>query len=324
MASIISASTTSGTALNMSADTTGVLQLATGATPTTAVTIDASQNVGIGTSSFAFSAAGRGDLEIAGSSTALVGLKGGSNQAYVYNDGTSVYVANNSASGNIVFQPANYTERMRIDSSGNLLMGTTSGGSGKLRVSATGDAFPTSYTSPSAGYFFSANSADTTCVEIYQGRYNKAGLALSANNSGTVTQVEFFQTGSSRGSISTNNSTTAYNTSSDYRLKENILPMTGALAIVQALKPVTYTWKQDGSDGQGFIAHELAEIVPDAVTGEKDAVETYTDEEGNEQTKIKPQGVDTSFLVATLTAAIQEQQTIINDLKARVTALEAK
>jgi len=91
--------------------------------------------------------------------------------------------------------------------------------------------------------------------------------------------------------------------------------MTGALAKVALLKPVTYTWKVDGSDGEGFIAHELQEVKPDCVTGTKDEV----DAEGNP----KYQGVDTSFLVATLTAAIQEQQTIINDLKARVTALEA-
>jgi hypothetical protein len=92
--------------------------------------------------------------------------------------------------------------------------------------------------------------------------------------------------------------------------------MTGALAIVSALKPVTYTWKADGSDGQGFIAHELQEVCPDAVVGEKDAV----DSEGN----IKPQGIDTSFLVATLTAALQEQQAIITDLKSRIEALENK
>jgi hypothetical protein len=92
--------------------------------------------------------------------------------------------------------------------------------------------------------------------------------------------------------------------------------MTGALDVVSALKPVTYTWKVDGSEGQGFIAHELQEVVPDCVSGEKDAVDT----EGNPQY----QGIDTSFLVATLTAAIQEQQTIINDLKARVETLETK
>ena len=83
--------------------------------------------------------------------------------------------------------------------------------------------------------------------------------------------------------------------------------MTGALAKIAALKPVTYTWKVNGSAGQGFIAHELQEIVPDCVTGAKDAV----DENGN----VLPQGVDTSFLVATLVAAIQELKNEIDILK---------
>jgi hypothetical protein len=118
------------------------------------------------------------------------------------------------------------------------------------------------------------------------------------------------------GSISCTTSATAYNTSSDYRLKENIEPMTGALFKVAQLKPVTYKWKIDGSEGQGFIAHELAEVVPDCVSGEKDAV----DEDG----KPKYQGVDTSFLVATLVSAIQEQQALIESLTTRLTALENK
>ena len=92
--------------------------------------------------------------------------------------------------------------------------------------------------------------------------------------------------------------------------------MVGALAKVQQLKPCTYTWKVDGSIGQGFIAHELAEVVAGCVTGEKDAV--------NEDGSIKPQGIDTSFLVATLTAAIQEQQTLIENLTTRLNALEGK
>jgi hypothetical protein len=124
------------------------------------------------------------------------------------------------------------------------------------------------------------------------------------------------------GVIQTNGSGTSYVTSSDYRLKENVAPMTGALAKVALLKPCTYTWKIDGSDGQGFIAHELQAVVPDAVTGKKDAVETYIDEDGNEQTRIKPQGVDTSFLVATLTAAIQELKAELDATKAEVAALK--
>ena len=97
--------------------------------------------------------------------------------------------------------------------------------------------------------------------------------------------------------------------------------MTGALATVSQLNPVTYNWKADGSSGQGFIAHELQAVVPDAVTGEKDAV--------NPDGSIKAQGIDTSFLVATLTAAIQElaaasveQQALITQLQADVAALK--
>jgi hypothetical protein len=75
-------------------------------------------------------------------------------------------------------------------------------------------------------------------------------------------------------------------------------------------------WRCNGTDGQGFIAHELQEVCPEAVNGEKDAV----DAEGNPVY----QGIDTSFLVATLTAAIQEQQALITDLTTRLAALEAK
>ena len=90
--------------------------------------------------------------------------------------------------------------------------------------------------------------------------------------------------------------------------------MTGALAKVQALKPVTYTWKTDGSEGQGFIAHELQEVVPEAVTREKDAV----DADGNPLY----QGIDTSFLVATLTAAIKELKSELDSVKAELANLK--
>jgi hypothetical protein len=124
--------------------------------------------------------------------------------------------------------------------------------------------------------------------------------------------IDFRTTGTSKGRISWDNSNTSYGTTSDYRLKENVQPMTGALAKIALLKPCTYTWKDGGKQGQGFIAHELGEVVPECVMGEKDAV----DENG----EIKPQGIDTSFLVATLTAALQEQQAIIESLKARLDA----
>lgn len=165
------------------------------------------------------------------------------------------------------------------DASGNVILGSTAQfGSGKLSI------------------FYTPGT--TTGVSF-----------LPTTDASTPTPCNFLNAaGTSVGTIVTSASATAYNTSSDYRLKQDIAPMTGALAKVAALKPVTYKWKVDGSDGQGFIAHELDEVVSGCVTGEKDAV----DADGNP----KYQGIDTSFLVATLTAAIQE-------LTARVAALEA-
>jgi hypothetical protein len=110
------------------------------------------------------------------------------------------------------------------------------------------------------------------------------------------------------GYVFCNSTGTSYVTSSDYRLKENVVPMTGALATVAKLNPVTYKWKTNGSSGQGFLAHELQAVVPEAVTGKKDDV----DKDG----KPKYQGIDTSFLVATLTAAIQELKAEFDEYKA--------
>ena len=170
-----------------------------------------------------------------------------------------------------------FNEAMRITTGGNVLIGTT-----------TVDGTPGISIDPNATY----------------------GTTIYSNSpyNGTRNAQYWAYNGSVVGYIQTSTSSTSYVTSSDYRLKEDIAPMTGALVKVSALKPCTYKWKLDGSDGQGFIAHELQEIVPDCVTGEKDAV----DEDGKPQY----QGIDTSFLVATLVAAIQE-------LKAEVDALKA-
>jgi hypothetical protein len=131
------------------------------------------------------------------------------------------------------------------------------------------------------------------------------------NTVSTTTSNAFYciKNGVEVGRIICSSSATTFATTSDYRLKENVAPMTGALEKITALKPCTYTWKVDGSAGQGFIAHELQAVVPDCVAGEKDAI----DKDGKPQY----QGVDTSFLVATLVAAIQE-------LTARLEVLENK
>ena len=214
------------------------------------------------------------------------------------------YTAPSGTAGNAI----SFTQAMTLDASGNLLVGLTSGVGGNP---------------PGTGFIFERNG----------------NIKVRTNGDNSFFQF-FSSSGSQVGGITTNGTTTSYNTSSDYRLKNTIAPMTGALAKVAALKPCTYKWNADGSDGEGFIAHELAEVVPQCVTGEKDAtrVEQYEvtpavlDNNGQvvtpavmgERTVPVYQGIDTSFLVATLTAAIQEQQAIITDLTARIVALEAK
>jgi len=185
---------------------------------------------------------------------------------------------------------------MRIDSSGNLLVGTTSQDPG--------------YGNTNTG----VQIGGTNLVSTFSRSQTDFVIVSNQNtvDGSSYYQMQFRVSNVSKGSIISTSSATAYNTTSDYRLKENIAPMTGALAKVAQLKPVTYKWKVDGSNGQGFIAHELAEVVPDCVTGEKDATDINS----------KPihQGIDVSFLVATLTAAIQEQQAMITSLKARLDA----
>jgi hypothetical protein len=119
------------------------------------------------------------------------------------------------------------------------------------------------------------------------------------------------------GQIRASTSVVAYQTTSDYRLKQDIQPMIGGLEKVKQLKPCTYVWKRTGMSGHGFIAHEVQEIVDDVVSGTKDEV----DENGNPVY----QGIDPSKLVATLTSAIKElnilveaQQVEINNLKNRL------
>jgi len=120
--------------------------------------------------------------------------------------------------------------------------------------------------------------------------------------------------GNTRGEIYYNGSQLVYATSSDYRLKENVQPLLGGIELVNRLRPVTYQWIENQNHDIGFIAHEVQEVFPNAVGGDKDAV----DENG----KILPQTYDPSKLVPLLTAALQEALAEIESLKARVNALE--
>jgi hypothetical protein len=276
---------------------------------TQAMTLDASGNLGIGTSSPSAALS----IERA-SDSAEIKLKqtgAGGRDYRIASTGASY----GSAGHLVVYDATAGAERARIDSSGNLLVGST--------------------------------SALSTSKLWLQGDFvTNNGIGFrSTPATGTAYFNYFVYNASAVGSISSTGSSTSYTTTSDYRLKNTVAPMTGALDKVALLKPVTYKWNADGSDGQGFIAHELAEVEPGCVTGEKDATETRTvetspaipavlDAEGvetspavaavtEEQVFPKYQGIDTSFLVATLAAAIQEQQVLIKDLTARLAALEA-
>jgi len=131
--------------------------------------------------------------------------------------------------------------------------------------------------------------------------------------------ITFRNAGTQIGSIiADSSSSTSYATSSDYRLKENVDYSWDATTRLKQLKPARFNWIADSSNTlqDGFLAHEVSSIVPESVCGDKDATETYTDDNGDEQTRIKPQQIDLSKLVPLLVKTIQE-------LEARIAVLEA-
>ena len=174
------------------------------------------------------------------------------------------------------------TERMRISSNGDVCIGALVP-SGKLHLSFD--------PSVSHGIRFSHSSSTYT---------NSA--CIFANNSGVTV-----------GSIQANGTATSYNTSSDYRLKENVTAVTDGITRLQQLKPSRFNFiAASGHTIDGFIAHEVQSVVPEAVTGAKDAVDADGDP--------VYQGIDQSKLVPLLTAALQEAVAKIEALEARLTA----
>ena len=187
----------------------------------------------------------------------------------------------------------NDSEAMRIDNNGQLLINTTSTVSNDSVLQVVGNS--------------------NTTVSTYKVHTN-GNIALLFRNAA----------GDSKGSIVINADSTAYNTTSDYRLKENVDYTFDATTRLKQLKPARFNWISDETNTllDGFIAHEVSSVVPEAISGEKDATETYTDENGDEQTRINPQGIDQSKLVPLLTKALQEAITKIETLEARVQTLE--
>jgi hypothetical protein len=249
------------------------------------------------------------------------------------------------------YDDVNNVSRMVIDSSGNVnitsnwlqLFGNntlfSSSGAGGLIIQSPSGADTTIFrTSSTTERFRIASNARLTINGSatanahgnFVGEVGAAFRALSFEN--TVG-------GGECGTVTTTASTTSYNTTSDYRLKENVVPMTGSIDRVKALKPSRFNFIVDADKTvDGFLAHEAQEVVPECVTGTKDAMrdEEYEvtpavlDDDGNVVTEAvmgtrsvpEMQGIDQSKLVPLLTAALQEAITKIEDLTTRLETLE--
>ena len=270
----------------------------------TAITIDSSERVGIGEASPAaslhISTGASTTTEIRLTSNNTGSGSGDRGRIAVHssrNDGTAYEAGRidiDRSSGtedkaHILFSTndgSGVAERIRIDSSGRLLLRKTSG-------VTTG-----------------------SCVEME--RDMQSGVAIEINDtdsSGTNNAIHFRRGGSVVGKITIGDSSTGYVTSSDYRLKENVADMTGAIDRVKALAPKRFNFIVDADTTvDGFLAHEAQAVVPEAVTGTKDEVDADGD--------AIMQGIDQSKLVPLLTGALKEAVAKIEALEARVKTLE--
>ena len=270
----------------------------------TAITIDSSERVGIGETT-----PSDGLLVIKGDSddntTPSIRLKDGTDtrEAWITNTAGDLYLTTGGddntphtqlrmLNGNLMTFRTDNTEAMRINSNGAVGIGSTIN-THKLYVEGGGNGVHIKQTS-AGGYNLECNAQD---------------------NSGTYYFVNFLKNGAGISNITSNGSTISYNTGSDHRLKENVNYDFDATTRLKQLKPARFNFiEYPDRTVDGFVAHEVSSIVPEAITGEKDAV----DENGNPIY----QGIDQSKLVPVLTKALQEAITKIEELETRIQTLE--
>ena len=258
--------------------------------------INSSGNVGIGTTSPTqkLEVSG-GNIQVDGFSR-KIGFKvsGNSNAGYLipYDGSGNTQLVNERSGGNLIFKSAN-TERMRIHSNGRLSLGTTSADA-KLNIETTANVEQP----------FAINDSSNTASQTHRIAFRTGGTEV--------------------GTIKSTNSGTSFNTTSDYRLKENVTNVTDGITRVKQLAPKRFNFIVNPDiTVDGFLAHEAQAVVPEAVTGTHNEV----DDDGN----AVMQGIDQSKLVPLLTAALQEAiakietlETEMTSVKARLDALEAE
>lgn len=259
--------------------------------------IDTAGQVGIGTTTPSAILDVGGNAEINGALT-VQGSTGSlfltdtdvSATSRFFQTGSNLYASNQTTTGSTIFTTDDGKNRQRIRSNGDVSFYDTAGTTESFYWDASqlnlglGTSSPSHRVHAPSGNIFagspvtsfpavdtSGSGAGLLSAGVIAGVRDNYSLTLNRHTT-TGSVAQFYYSGSFKGSISVTGSATAYNTTSDYRLKENITPVQGAADIVKAMQPVTYTFKSDGSWHDGFLAHELQELHPRAVIGEKDAM----------------------------------------------------
>ena len=300
----------------------------------TAMTIDSSGNVGIGTSTV------NRKLEISGNNN------GGAKSNYIRITDTDTSATANNQQGGIEFYTSDSGNENVTASIENLYAGSgagseltfntapngSSGVSERMRIGSSGNITFGS---------FNASGGSVGVLFDIGGGTSETEIQTSVNGTATRTHYKFINNNGAVGTITTSGTSTAYNTSSDHRLKENVTDVTDGITRVKQLEPKRFNFIADADTTvDGFLAHQAQAVVPEAVTGTQDAMrdEEYEvtpavlDEDGNEVTpavmgtRSVPvyQGIDQSKLVPLLTAALKEAITKIETLETEMTSVKAR
>tara|TARA_R100000353_G_scaffold4368_1_gene6467 strand:- start:909 stop:2066 length:1158 start_codon:yes stop_codon:yes gene_type:complete len=263
-----------------------------GTNQNTRMTIDSSGNLGIGTTNpSGFNPHAQELVVHDGSGTCGITISSPNDTvgrlAFADPEDDNVGEVRYTHSSNTMEFTVNAAERMRIDSSGRLLINVTGTQSHST-----------------------VNNGSINASYEYQGTRSS-----SRDNTGTRGHLVFYNPNGHVGGINTSGSATNFNTSSDYRLKENVVAISDGITRLKTLKPSRFNFKKDADlTVDGFLAHEVT-AVPEAITGTKDEV----DSDNNPVY----QSIDQSKLVPLLTAALQEAIGKIEALETKVATLEA-